>query len=49
VPGAVPLASAEANRHRGSRDGRRMFFISADKKLMAVDFEPAMGRPARRG
>jgi hypothetical protein len=35
----VTLAGAGAGQPRWSRDGRRVFYVSADKKLMAVDFD----------
>jgi DNA-binding winged helix-turn-helix (wHTH) protein/dipeptidyl aminopeptidase/acylaminoacyl peptidase len=40
----IAVASAGASQPRWSRDGRRLFFIHSDRKLMAVDFEPATGR-----
>lgn len=39
----IAVASAGANQPRWSRDGRSLFYINADKKLMAVDFDPATG------
>jgi eukaryotic-like serine/threonine-protein kinase len=32
-----------AGQPRWSRDGRQLFYISSDKKLMSVDFDPATG------
>jgi hypothetical protein len=34
------ISSAGGGQPRWSRNGRQLFFISADKKLMAVDFDP---------
>jgi hypothetical protein len=39
----IPVASAGAGQPRWSRDGRRLFFMNADKKLMVVDFDPVKG------
>ena len=36
----VTIAASGAGQPRWSRDCRTLFFISADKKLMAVDFDP---------
>ena len=36
----VTVASAGAAQPRWSADGRQLFYISADKKLMAADFDP---------
>jgi Tol biopolymer transport system component len=38
------VAGADASQPRWSRDGRRLFFINADRKLMVVDFDTATGR-----
>jgi eukaryotic-like serine/threonine-protein kinase len=40
------VSSSGGGQPRWSRDGRQLFFISADKKLMAVAFDP---RTARAG
>lgn len=46
APGArVTVTGRGAGQPRWSRDGRRLFYISADKKLMAIDFDPASGTP----
>jgi DNA-binding winged helix-turn-helix (wHTH) protein/Tol biopolymer transport system component len=37
----VQVTSYGASQPRWSRDGRRLFYISTDKKLMAVDFNPS--------
>jgi hypothetical protein len=34
------VSSAGGGQPRWSHDGRQLFFISADKKLMAVEFDP---------
>lgn len=34
------ISSAGGGQPRWSRDGRQLFFITADKKLMAVEFDP---------
>jgi eukaryotic-like serine/threonine-protein kinase len=39
----VTVAPAGAAQPRWSADGRRLFYISADKKLMAADFDPVAG------
>ena len=36
----ITVAGGGAAQPRWSIDGRQLFFISADKKLMAVDFDP---------
>jgi DNA-binding winged helix-turn-helix (wHTH) protein/Tol biopolymer transport system component len=38
------VSSAGGAQPRWSRRGRQLFFISADKKLMAVDFDPVAAR-----
>lgn len=40
----IVVASADSSQPRWSRDGRRLFFINADRKLMVVDFDTATGR-----
>jgi len=45
-PDAMPrvvIAAAGAGQPRWSRNGRQLFYVSADKKLMAADFDPASG------
>jgi len=37
------VASHGVAQPRWSRDGSKLFFIAADKKLMSVDFDPASG------
>jgi DNA-binding winged helix-turn-helix (wHTH) protein/Tol biopolymer transport system component len=39
----VTVAAAPAAQPRWSRDGRTLFYISGDKKLMAAAFDPATG------
>ena len=36
----VIVAGGGANQPRWSRNGRRLFYVTADKKLMAADFDP---------
>ena len=36
----VQVTAYGASQPRWSRNGRQLFYISADKKLMAVDFDP---------
>jgi DNA-binding winged helix-turn-helix (wHTH) protein len=46
-PGPGPrfqISSGPAAQPRWSRDGRQLFYIAADKKLMAVDFDTETGR-----
>jgi DNA-binding winged helix-turn-helix (wHTH) protein len=42
-PGARLVVAGDAGQPRWSRDGRRLFYISGDKKLMSADFDPATG------
>lgn len=39
----VTVAAAGAAQPRWSADGRKLFYISPDKKLMAADFDPVAG------
>jgi DNA-binding winged helix-turn-helix (wHTH) protein/Tol biopolymer transport system component len=39
----LTVVGSGANQPRWSRNGRQLFYISADKKLMCVDFDPATG------
>lgn len=46
APGTrVTVVGSGAGQPRWSRDGRQLFYISSDKKLMSVDFDPATGMP----
>jgi eukaryotic-like serine/threonine-protein kinase len=40
----VQVTSYGASQPRWSRDGRRLFYISTDKKLMVVDFDPSKAK-----
>jgi eukaryotic-like serine/threonine-protein kinase len=40
----LSISSTGGGQPRWSRDGRQLFFISADKKLMAVEFDPTAVR-----
>lgn len=45
-PGAAPrlvIAAVGAAQPRWSHNGRQLFFITADKKLMVADFDPLSG------
>jgi eukaryotic-like serine/threonine-protein kinase len=45
-PAAAPrvaVAGYGVAQPRWSRDGQRLFYVAADKKLMAVDFDPRLG------
>jgi DNA-binding winged helix-turn-helix (wHTH) protein/Tol biopolymer transport system component len=39
----VTVVGSGAGQPRWSRDGRQLFYISVDKKLMSVDFDSAIG------
>jgi hypothetical protein len=41
--GARVNVASDAGQPRWSRDGRALFFISSDKKLMSADFDPGTG------
>jgi DNA-binding winged helix-turn-helix (wHTH) protein/Tol biopolymer transport system component len=41
--GARVNVASDAGQPRWSRDGRTLFFIRSDKKLMSVDFDPGTG------
>jgi Tol biopolymer transport system component len=41
--GRIQISSAGGAQPRWSRDGRRIFFIQPDRKLMAVGFDPQKG------
>jgi hypothetical protein len=44
APGTrVTVVGSGAGQPRWSRDSRQLFYISADKKLMSVDFDPTIG------
>jgi len=44
APPRVAVAGYGVAQPRWSHDGRRLFYIAADKKLMAVDFDGRLGR-----
>lgn len=47
-PGArIPISGTGAAQPRWSRDSRRLFYITPDRKLMAVDFDPKTGTATR--
>jgi eukaryotic-like serine/threonine-protein kinase len=43
--GRVQISRAGGGQPRWSRDGRRIFFLAPDKKLMAVNFDRQSGTP----
>jgi hypothetical protein len=40
----IQASSGLASQPRWSRDGRQLFYVTPDKKLMSVDFESGSGR-----
>src|SRR5260370_670302 len=43
----MPISGLGGAQPRWSRDGRQIFYVAPDRKLMAVSFDPANGRAAR--
>jgi eukaryotic-like serine/threonine-protein kinase len=41
--GRIQISSARGGQPRWSRDGRQIFYIQPDRKLMAVSFDPQKG------
>jgi Tol biopolymer transport system component len=39
----VPISGPGGAQPRWSRDGRRLFYLTPDRKMMAVDFNPRTG------
>jgi eukaryotic-like serine/threonine-protein kinase len=43
----MPISGPGGAQPRWSRDGRQIFYVAPDRKLMAVSFDPANGRAGR--
>ena len=43
----MPISGFGGAQPRWSRDGRQIFYVAPDRKLMAVSFDPANGRAGR--
>ena len=43
--GRIQISSAGGSQPRWSRDGRQVFYVQPDRKLMAVSFDPQRGSP----
>jgi hypothetical protein len=43
----MPISGLGGAQPRWSRDGRQIFYVTSDRKLMAVSFDPAKGRAGR--